>query len=108
MQDSYLTYVVGVLIFAVRPAFNAGDWKTAAQYGALFGLSTYATDNLTNFATMKVWTLHFTLVDIPRGYSPDRRYGKRRRALAALKFGRQTSVGSPVRNGPWRPGAEFP
>jgi hypothetical protein len=28
MQDSYLTYVVGVLIFRLRPAFNAGDWKT--------------------------------------------------------------------------------
>ena len=30
----YLTYIVGVLIFAVRPGLAAGDWKTAALYGA--------------------------------------------------------------------------
>jgi uncharacterized membrane protein len=63
----YLTYIVGVLIFAVRPALNAGDWKTAALYGALFGFFTYATYDLTNFATMKVWTLRVTLLDIAWG-----------------------------------------
>src|SRR3984957_1210647 len=39
----YLTYIVGVLIFAVRPAITSGDWKTALLYGALFGFFTYAT-----------------------------------------------------------------
>jgi len=63
----YLTYIVGVLIFAVRPALAAGDWKTAALYGALFGFFTYATYDLTNYATMKVWTLRVTLLDIGWG-----------------------------------------
>jgi len=63
----YVTYVVGVLIFAVRPALNAGDWKVAALYGALFGFFAYATYDLTNFATMKVWTLRVTLLDVAWG-----------------------------------------
>ena len=63
----YLTYIVGVLIFAVRPALASADWKTAALYGALFGFFTYATYDLTNFATMKVWTLRVTLLDIAWG-----------------------------------------
>jgi uncharacterized membrane protein len=63
----YLTYIVGVLIFAVRPALATGDWKTAAMYGALFGFFTYATYDLTNYATMKVWTLRVTLLDVTWG-----------------------------------------
>lgn len=63
----YLIYIVGVLIFAVRPGINAGDWKAAMLYGALFGFFAYATYDLTNFATMKVWTLRVTLLDIAWG-----------------------------------------
>jgi uncharacterized membrane protein len=63
----YLTYIVGVLIFAVRPGLTSGDWKMAALYGALFGFFTYATYDLTNMATMKVWTLRVTLLDIAWG-----------------------------------------
>ncbi len=63
----YLTYIVGVLIFAVRPALASADWKTALLYGALFGFFTYATYDLTNYATMKVWTLRVTLLDIAWG-----------------------------------------
>jgi uncharacterized membrane protein len=63
----YLTYIVGVLIFAVRPALASGDWKSALLYGALFGFFTYATYDLTNYATMKVWTLRVTLLDIAWG-----------------------------------------
>jgi uncharacterized membrane protein len=63
----YLTYIVGVQVFAVRPALESGDWKTAALFGALFGFFTYATYDLTNMATMKVWTLRVTLLDIAWG-----------------------------------------
>ncbi|MBA2587517.1 MAG: DUF2177 family protein [Alphaproteobacteria bacterium] len=63
----YLLYIVGIQIFAVRPALEAGDWKTAALFGALFGFFTYATYDLTNMATMKVWTLRVTLYDIAWG-----------------------------------------
>jgi len=63
----YLVFIVGILIFAVRPALAGGDWRIAALYGALFGFFTYATYDLTNFATMKVWTLRVTLLDIAWG-----------------------------------------
>ncbi|HKQ11239.1 MAG TPA: DUF2177 family protein [Rhizomicrobium sp.] len=63
----YLVFNVGLLIFAVRPALAGGDWRAAALYGALFGFFAYATYDLTNFATMKVWTLRVTLLDIAWG-----------------------------------------
>ena len=63
----YLVFIVGILIFAVRPALASGDWRTAALYGALFGFFAYATYDLTNFASLKVWTLRVTLLDIAWG-----------------------------------------
>lgn len=83
----YFTYIVGVLIFAVRPGVTSGDWKTAALYGALFGFFTYATYDLTNFATMKVWTLRVTLLDIAWGTILTGVTASAG-ALAALKFAR--------------------
>ena len=63
----YLVFIAGILIFAVRPALASGDWRTAALYGALFGFFAYATYDLTNFASLKVWTLRVTLLDIAWG-----------------------------------------
>jgi uncharacterized membrane protein len=63
----YLVYLVGVMIFAVRPALAGGDWRTAALYGALFGFFAYATYDLTNLATLKSWTLQVTLIDMAWG-----------------------------------------
>ena len=63
----YLTYIVGVLIFAVRPALTDGDWKTAALYGALFGFFAYATYDLTKFTTLRNWHWQITLIDMGWG-----------------------------------------
>ena len=63
----YVIYILGIQIFAVRPALATGDGKTAALFGALFGFFCYATYDLTNMATMKVWTLRVTLLDIAWG-----------------------------------------
>lgn len=63
----YLIYIAGVLIFAVRPALASGDWRTAALYGALFGFFAYATYDLTNFATLKGWSVRVTLLDMAWG-----------------------------------------
>lgn len=63
----YLVFVVGVVIFAVLPALQAGSWKTALLYGALFGFFTYATYDMTNLATLKGWSLSVTFVDIAWG-----------------------------------------
>ena len=83
----YVTYIAGIQIFAVRPALVSGDWRTAVLYGALFGLFCYATYDLTNMATMKVWSLRVTLYDMAWGTiltGVTAGAG----ALAALKFAR--------------------
>ncbi len=63
----YLIYIVGILIFAVQPALVNGNWKMAAAYGALFGFFAYATYDLTNLATLKVWSLRVSLIDMAWG-----------------------------------------
>ena len=63
----YLLYLVGMQVFAVAPALKSGQWTSALLYGALFGFFCYATYDLTNHATMKVWSLKVTLADIAWG-----------------------------------------
>ena len=63
----YLIYILGIMIFAVRPALASGDWRTAAVFGALFGFFAYATYDLTNLATLKVWSLKVSLIDMAWG-----------------------------------------
>ena len=63
----YVLYVLGVVIFAIRPALESGDWRTALIYGALFGFFAYGTYDLTNLATLKVWSLKVSLIDMSWG-----------------------------------------
>jgi uncharacterized membrane protein len=63
----YALYMLGIQIFAVAPALAAGKWQVALTYGALFGFFCYMTWNLTNYATMRVWSLKITLIDISWG-----------------------------------------
>ncbi len=63
----YLTYVIGIIIFAVDPALKSGSWQTALIYGALFGFFAYATYDMTNLATLKSWPLDMSVVDIAWG-----------------------------------------
>ena len=63
----YLLYIIGILIFAVHPALEAGSLGKAIMFGALFGFFAYATYDLTNLATVKDWPLLVTFVDIVWG-----------------------------------------
>ena len=56
-----------MVIFAVRPALASGDLKNAFVMGALFGFFAYATYDLTNLATLKVWSLKVSLLDMAWG-----------------------------------------
>jgi uncharacterized membrane protein len=60
----YILYITGILIFAVQPALAAGKWQTALVQGALFGFFCYMTYDLTNYATLKVWSLKVTVLDM--------------------------------------------
>lgn len=63
----YLIYIVGILIFAVVPALEAGSWQRAVILGALFGFFAYATYDFTNLATLKDWPLTVVVVDVVWG-----------------------------------------
>ncbi len=63
----YLLYGVGLVLFAVRPGLSSGDWRTALLWGALFGFFAYGTYDLTNLATLKVWSLKVSLIDMAWG-----------------------------------------
>jgi uncharacterized membrane protein len=60
----YLLYISGMMIFAVGPALQSGKWQTALIYGALFGFFCYMTYDLTNHATLKIWSVKVTILDI--------------------------------------------
>ena len=63
----YLMYPLGLVIFAIRPALKLGSAPTAILYGALFGLFAYGTYELTNYATLRNWTLGITAIDMAYG-----------------------------------------
>jgi uncharacterized membrane protein len=63
----YLVYPIGLVIFAIMPGLKGGSVATAAMYGALFGFFTYATYDLSNYATLRNWTLQVTAIDIGWG-----------------------------------------
>lgn len=60
----YLLFIAGLVIFVISPAIEKHSWIHALLFGALFGLITYATYDLTNLATMKDWPLLVTVVDL--------------------------------------------
>ena len=72
----YLAYPVGIVVFATLPALRSESWLAALGLGALFGALAYATYDLTNFATLRTWSLQITVLDIV--------YGAVASALAAL------------------------
>ena len=60
----YFMYIVGIILFAVKPGLEAGSLAKAAMWGALFGFFTYATYDLTNLATLREWPIKVVVVDI--------------------------------------------
>jgi len=63
----YLIFIAGLVVFVVFPAVEKGSWTHSLLLGALFGLVTYATYDLTNLATLKDWPLLVTMVDLAWG-----------------------------------------
>jgi uncharacterized membrane protein len=72
----YAIYPIGLLVFAVMPGLRSGSAVTAIGLAALFGAIAYATYDLTNFATLRNWTLQITVLDVA--------YGAAASALAAF------------------------
>lgn len=60
----YLLFIAGLVVFVISPALQKNSLLTALLLGALFGLITYATYDLTNLATIKNWPLLVTVIDL--------------------------------------------
>jgi uncharacterized membrane protein len=60
----YLLFLAGLVVFVIAPAIEKDSWVRALILGALFGLITYTTYDLTNLATLKDWPLALTVVDL--------------------------------------------
>ena len=63
----YLIFLVGLVVFVIQPAVDAGSSAEALWRGALFGFVAYATYDLTNLAVVRDWPLTMTIVDIAWG-----------------------------------------
>lgn len=63
----YLIYLFGVVALAVSPALRAGHWRTAALSGLCLGVVAYGTYDLTNQATLRLWSTRLTLADMTWG-----------------------------------------
>jgi len=63
----YLLFIVGLVSFVIIPSVEKNSWIYALLFGALFGLITYATYDLTNLATIRDWPVLLTIVDLAWG-----------------------------------------
>jgi len=63
----YIVYVAGVVVLAAQPGVKAQSVLAACAYGAMLGLVAYATYDLTNLATLKVWSVKVAVIDIAWG-----------------------------------------
>ncbi|MFV0558216.1 MAG: DUF2177 family protein [Enterococcus sp.] len=63
----YLLYVAGVTFFVLLPGVEKESLAYIIGAGALFGLVSYATYDLTNLATLKDWPVVMTVIDLAWG-----------------------------------------
>lgn len=63
----YLLYVFGIVFLVVLPALREASLMRAVVAGAVLGLVAYATYDLTNQATLSVWSTRLTLIDLAWG-----------------------------------------
>ncbi len=63
----YFAFPAGLIHFALMPALQAGAAMAAFVNGGLLGLLAYGTYDLTNYATLRRWTLTITIADLVYG-----------------------------------------
>lgn len=60
----YIIYIAGAVYFVIYPAFNDKSPMQAFLRGALLGLVSYSTFDLTGQAVFKNWPTKITLIDM--------------------------------------------
>jgi uncharacterized membrane protein len=61
----YVVFIIGLVFFVIGPNINYPFMAFVS--GAMFGLVTYATYDLTNLATLKAWPITITVIDLVWG-----------------------------------------
>lgn len=59
----YLAYVAGLLLFVSLPALKAGAPLQALAGGMVLGLLCYGTYEMTNYATLRDWSVQQVVID---------------------------------------------
>lgn len=60
----YAVFIAGLIYFVIAPALKADSNSTLVLAGAAFGFVTYATYDLTNYATLKGFPLKIVIIDL--------------------------------------------
>lgn len=60
----YLIFIFGILVFAIYPGVEKNSLKHTVALGGLFGFISYATYDLTNWATLKDWPWEIVFIDL--------------------------------------------
>ena len=60
----YLIFIGGLVYFAVAPGVESGSIRLGAIRGAVYGLTTYATFDLTSHAVFRDWPAIVTVIDL--------------------------------------------
>lgn len=63
----YVLMATGIMIFVILPNLEKDSLSRIILYGALFGLFTYMTYELTNLAALKDWPMTAVIIDIAWG-----------------------------------------
>lgn len=63
----YALFGLGLVVFEVLPSGPAPGWGKTVGTAALFGFFAYATYDLTNLATLKLWPIGLSVADIAWG-----------------------------------------
>jgi uncharacterized membrane protein len=63
----YFFFLAGLVYFVIQPAVEKGSISAAILPGAIYGLVTYATYDLTAMAVLKNWPLVVTITDMAWG-----------------------------------------
>lgn len=63
----YLVFITGLVILAIMPGLGEESLKKTVINAAVLGFVSYATYDLTNYATLKEWPLRVVLIDISWG-----------------------------------------
>ncbi len=63
----YIVFIGGIVFFAVVAGIKSESLIVAASYGAVLGMLSYGTYEITNFATLNHWPLKVVVVDLVWG-----------------------------------------